>query len=442
MIRFFAIAGVLLAATTASADVNPNDISISAFNPEDAVAPTSVVEGGGVKIGEGTVLRPVFGVETGFVSNVFYQAPSENPTAAGLLRLMAQVGTASLGSDRLSPSATVQDAEPSQGSFEYRASVRASYDLMLSQNNAVASTGGLGLGASLHGLTNPGGRLSLGIDDDFNRLIRAANYETDANTNRDINKLRLLLLYHPSDRSIGGYAYYTNTLDIFERAQFPDRMTNVLGVHPQWRWLPNTQLYLDLSWGINNALSEGTTVKKVTSYPLTTRAGIATLLSVKTTLNLDAGYTNGFYSSGANFSAPVIGAQLGYRYSPLGHISFGYNLVYEDSLNANYYRDHVIRASLQQLFVPFVVMLQPEIHFRQYNGVLATVPGLMGADTRNDTIFAFVGGIHYSFRNWIAATLNYRFATVQTNYMYTGAGIMDDPSFVRHELLLGVRAAL
>jgi hypothetical protein len=54
-----------------SADINPNDISISSFNPEDAVAPSSTIEGPGIKIGEGTVLRPVFGIETGFVSNVF-----------------------------------------------------------------------------------------------------------------------------------------------------------------------------------------------------------------------------------------------------------------------------------------------------------------------------------------------------------------------------------
>jgi hypothetical protein len=440
MIRFFTALGVLLTATAAYADVNPNDISIGTFNPEDAIAPVSAVEGAGLKVGEGTVLRPVVGLETGFVSNVFYE--ENQPTGAGLLRLLVQMGTGSLSSQRLQPTSTVDEQEPNTGSLEYRVNVRASYDFMLSSNNDVTGTGGLGLGASFHGLTNPSGRLSFGIDEDFSRLIRAANYETDANTNRDINRLRLLLLYHPRDRSVTGFLYYTNGLDFFERDEFPDRMQNIFGVHPQWRWLPNTQLYLDLSWGVNNAISEGTQVNKVTSFPLTTRAGLQTLLSLKTTLNLDAGYTNGFYSSGENFSAPVIGASLGYRYSPLGHISLGYNLVYEDSINANYYRDHVARMSLQQLFVPFVVMVQPEVHFRQYVGINTAVPDLMGPDTRDDLIFAVVGGVHYTFRNWIAATLNYRFSSVSTSYMYTGPGGADDPSYVRHELLLGVRAAL
>jgi hypothetical protein len=50
--------------------------------------------------------------------------------------------------------------------------------------------------------------------------------------------------------------------------------------------------------------------------------------------------------------------------------------------------------------------------------------------------------MQYNFRNWFAATANNRFSTVQTNYMYMGSGGVDDPSFARHELLFGVRAAL
>jgi opacity protein-like surface antigen len=342
----------------------------------------------------------------------------------------------------MAPTATVEDSEAPAASLEYRANLRVSYDLMLSSNDTVSDVGGLGIGASLHGLTNPQGTWSFGFDDDFTRLIRAANYETSSNVNRNLNTLRLLALYHPRGRSLGGFLYYQNTVDIFERDQLPDRMSNRLGVRPQWRWLPNTQIYADLSWGVNNAIDNGDQVNKVTSYPLSLRAGLATLLSLKTTFNIDAGYTNGFYSSGPSYSAPVIGFTLGHRYSPLGRASVGYTYTNEDSVNANYYSDHVIRASFQQLLVPFVVMLQPEVHFRTYSGINTAVPGLMGPDSRNDLIFALVGGMHYNFRNWFAATANYRFSTVQTNYMYMGSGGVDDPSFARHELLFGVRAAL
>jgi hypothetical protein len=432
---------VSLMVSTAAADpVSGSDISIDQFNPEDAVAPVSSVEGPGVKVGEGTVLRPVFGAETGYVSNVFYENTDERP--AGILRLLAQVGVASLGSKRLHPSATVQDEDTNLGQLEYRANLRLSYDFMLTDNNAASETGGLGIGASLHGMVNPMGKIAFGFDDDFYRLIRAANFETDANTNRDINNLRLLLMYKPRGSAINGYLYYQNVLDIFERDEqsFADRMTHRVGLHPQWRFFPQTQAFLDLSIGYTSALDNDS--NKVSSYPMILRAGLATLLSVNTTLNLDAGYTNGFYSSGSSYSAPVLGASLGYRYSPFGRVTLGYSWLYEDSINANYYRDHVIRGSIQHVISPIGVMVQPEVHFRQYSGINTAFPNIMGPNTRDDVIFAVIAGVHYNFRSWFLATLNYRFSTVQTDYMYTIDGQTDDPSFARHELLAGVRVAL
>lgn len=442
MTRFFLSFAVLTAvvAEASAQGVSPSNAVIDSFDPDNATAPISAVEGPGIKVGEGTVLHPVFGLETGYVSNVFYQ--STDPTGAGLLRLLAQIGTGSLTDQRL---ATVGgDAEnEDRGSFQYRADVRASYDLMLSGTEAVSGTGGLGVGASLHGIANPMGALSFGFDEDFVRLIRAANFETDANTNRDVNNLGLKLIYHSREHSIGGYLYYNNTIDIFERSQqdFADRMFNRVGLHPTWQWLPQTQIYLDVSQGVVTSIgSSNTAPQKVTSYPFTALAGISTLFTLKTTFNLFGGYTNGFYSSGPNFSAPTVGAQVGYRYSPLGRATLSYSLEYDDSINANYYRDHIIQASLQQMFVPFLLMVQPELHFREYNGVNI----VMGPPTRDDVIFAVVAGAQYNFRDWFAATLNYRFATIQTDYRYmpNGGGIVSDPSYVRHELLLGLRVAM
>ena len=449
MTRFLAgiLALVALGSTAGAQGVtDPNSVAIATFDPDNAVAPSSALEGPGVKVGEGTVLRPVFGVETGFVSNVFYQ--QTNTTGAGLLRLLAQIGTSSLSTQRLSNG---EGSTADLGAFQYRADVRASYDFMIAGTGAgsesVSGTGGLGLGASLHGLVNPMGRWSVGIDEDFLRLIRAANFETDANTDRDVNTFGLKVLYHPTDHSVGGFLYYNNTIDIFERSSqaFADRMSNRVGIHPQWQWLPQTQIYADISEGIVSSVGSsptgsGNAPQKVTSYPLVAYAGIATLFTLKTTLNLFGGYTNGFYSSGPNFSAPTLGAALGYRYSPLGRVTLQYLLQYQDSINANYYRDHVIQLSLQQFVAPFVLMVQPEVHFREYNGVNA----VMGAPVRDDTIFAAVAGIQYNFRNWMAASLNYRFSAVETNYRYMplGGGPTDDPSYVRHELLLGLRVAL
>jgi hypothetical protein len=443
MRRLFAPLALLVAATgVAAADITPNGISITSFDPEDAVAPVSTVEGPGVKIGESTVIHPVVGFETGFVSNVFYSA--DNPTPGGVLRLLAQVGAGSLEGIRLSSPNESDDNGQNGGEFQYRASVRASYDEMLggsdSSGQAVGDTGGLGLGALFRGLANPMGTWSFGFNEEFVRLIRAANFETDANTNRDINTLALRVLLHPHDSTLGGWLSFTNTVDVFERSQqqFANRMLNQGDLYVQWRWLPQTTLFGDVSFGINGGIGSS---KKVSSFPLTVQAGIQTLLSLKTTFSFHGGYTNGFYSTGQSYSSPTIGADLGYRYSPMGRIALTYDWMYEDSVNANYYRDHVVRMWLQQLVVPFVFMAQPEIHFREYSGVSTIVPGAM--DTRDDTIISVVAGVHYIFRNWIAGTLDYRFTDVSTNFRYmAGTTPNENPSFVRHELLLGMRIAM
>ena len=431
-----AIAGAQSAPATSESAFNP--VSIGSFDPDQAVAPMSVVEGPGVKVGEGTVLHPIFGIETGFVSNVFY-VPT-NPQAASLLRLLAQIGTGSLSDARLKPNGGDEDL----GSFQYRADLRASYDLLLSNNEAVTGTDGLGVGATLRMVVNPMGRWAFGATEDYTRLIRAANFETDADTNRDINNVGLNLLFHPRDSSFGGSLYYVNTIDVFERSQqaFADRMFNRLGLHPTWQWLPQTQVYADVSQGIVTGIgtSNGAAPSKVTSLPFAAQLGISTLLTIKTTFNLYAGYTNGFYRSGPSFSAPLLGAQLGYRYSPLGRAVLAYALQYQDSINANYYRDHIIQLLIEHTINPFVIMIQPEVHFREYDGVTAVA----GPPTRDDVIFAAVAGAQYNFRNWIAATLSYRFTDVSTDYRYMplGGGALTDPSYVRHEVLLGLRVAM
>src|SRR5690349_14328544 len=100
MTRLFATALFLVIGGTAAAQPS-GEISITSFDPENAVAPVSTVEGRGIKIGEGTVLHPVFGMETGVISNVFYEDTDTH--AAGVLRLLAQIGTGSLSRERLTP---------------------------------------------------------------------------------------------------------------------------------------------------------------------------------------------------------------------------------------------------------------------------------------------------------------------------------------------------
>ncbi len=438
MTRLYASLGLLVALeSVAFADFTPTDSPVASFDPDDAVAPITAVEGPGIKIGEGTVLHPAFGLETGYTSNVFYSAT--NPTGAGVLRAIAQIGAGSLTGARMN-AAGDSDA-PVEPGFEYRASVRLSYDAILSSNSAASDTGGLGVGATFHGVVNPVGPWTLGVDEDFSRIIRAANFETSTNVNRDINLFNLNVLWHPVDRSISGFVYYNNTLDIFEQNEgvYPDRLQHHFGVHPQWKIFPETQVYIDVSGSVDTGL--GTTTKE-SAFPLVAVAGVQTLLTLDLSLSGQVGYTNGFYTGGPTYSAPTGGATLGWRYMRTGRVTLNYNWLYADSINANYFRDEVISAVVAQQVGPLTFELQPELHFREYDGIATIVPGAV--DTRDDTIVSIIAGVHYIFRNWIAATLDYHFTDVSTDYRYPATAIGEpfDPSYVRHDILLGVRLAL
>lgn len=447
MTRLVLVAGLVgLAAAPAYADgAYPDNVpgisnTAPGLTPEGVLAPISIVEGAGVKIGEGTVLHPIVGFETGYVSNVFYNASNENPAGAAILRLVAQIGTGSLSAQRLAPTSPEDLSEPQNqnpGSFTYRADLRASYDFYLSGNDAVTSQDGLGLGAVLRGVVLPQRTWSLLYLEDFERLIRPTNFESNQQLNRDVNHVQLGLQFAPRDLSLSGLLHYENIIDLFESdgSRFANRIENSLGVTASWRFRPLTVLFADITESYNTGLDADS--RKVNSYPLIATTGIQTLLTLNTTFVARVGYTNGFYSAGPSYSAVVGGVQLGYRYAETGRVTAMYDYNHQDSINANYYRDHDIRLLLEQQFVPFVLTVQPEVRLRHYDGV-QMVEGT-GPNTRDDVIFTVSVGARYNFRDWFAAVVQYQLSDDQTDYRDP---MGDNPSFVRHELVAGVRAAL
>jgi hypothetical protein len=438
MTRLALISGLLLGALSVPAAASPDEIDgISETGPSimpgGIMAPVSIVEGPGVKVGEGTVLHPIVGAETGFVSNAFFE--EANPVAAGILRLVAQIHTASLSKQRLAVPEGAE-IEENHGSHEYRAGLRLSYDFYLSGNDYLQAQGGLGVGALLRGHVRPQATWSFLYLDNFERVIRAANFESEVRTNRDINRLQLGVQYAPRGRSISGLLRFENVVDFFEdeTQRFANRMQNSAGLTISWRFRPVTVFFGDVTQGYFSGLGDEST--KVSSYPLTATVGVQTLFTLKTTLVARIGYTNGFYSAGPNYSAVVGGLQFGYRYAPHGRITGLYEYLHQDSINANYFRDHAVRLDLEQGFAPVLLTVAPELRIRHYEGVMQVLPG--SADTRDDLILALTAGVRYHFRASVAALVEYRLTSVQTDFSIMG----DDPSYVRHEIVVGVRAAL
>jgi hypothetical protein len=432
--------GLAFATGTASAEDAPEPM-----NPGDLVSPTAIVQGAGVKVGEGTVVHPTIGVETGVVSNVFYEQDSAAANAAGILRILAELSTGTLPGERTSirnadatdPAEQVREV----GALQYLASLYATWDQYLSTNDSVQSQGGLGGGFLLKGVVNPQKTFSISFLEHFDRVLRETNFESADNTNRDVNRIGLRLNYQPHGRNLGGYLYWRNVIDYFEQdnQQFANRFQNTFGLRLNYQWLPLTRVYGDVSIGVFQGL--GSESDKVTSYPLEAVAGIQTALTINTTVNARVGYTQGFYTEGADFATVTGGVQLGYRYSPLGRVTIMYSYDHTDSINANYYRDHLLKLHIDQQFVPFAVEAAAEMRLRHYENTLE-MDTVSGTNTRDDVIGSASLGIRYMFRGWIAGVATYQGSVVATDFRYdAGGGELDDPSYVRHTLLVGLRAA-
>jgi hypothetical protein len=448
LILFASIGSSLLAAPALAEDA-PESVT-ELVNPA-----TTNAMGAGVKVGEGTVIHPVIGIETGVVNNVFYEESGGNiePNTAGLLRILAELSTGSLPTERTA--ITNRDAtDPGEqaleaGKLQYLASAYLSWDQYLSTNDAVQDQGGLGGGVLFKGIANPRKPISFAFFEHFSRQIRAANFETADDTNRDVNQLALRLNYQPRGRSLGGYVYWRNLIDYFEDSdqQFVNRFQNTFGARVNWQWLPLTRIYVDANIGVYNQLGDEMSslgTQKIDSVPIQAVAGIMTALSLNVTVNGRFGYTHGGYSSGPSYDTVTGGVQLGFRYSPRGRVTVMYNYDHQDSVNANFYRDHLLKLEINQQFVPFAVDLGGELHLRRYQGVtdVTGVVPLDGSNIRDDVIGAINAGARYMFREWFAAVATYQFSAIATDFEYdAGGGFIDDPSYLRHQLMVGVRAA-
>jgi hypothetical protein len=415
-----------------------------------AASATAIVEGPGIKIGEGTVVHPILGAETGVIANVFRE--DDGGVSSGILRLIGEIGVGSLSPQRLemaqgplsarngSEEDSLTETSPSKGDVEFRADLSLTYDEYLTTNANVRTQRDLAVAAGIRAIFFPVGTWAIAVDDHFTRETRPTNFESRSGTDRDINTARIQLLFQPRQRTLAAGLRFENRIDVFEAEdqQFANRLQNTLGLRVNWQFLPVTRFFADASVGFFSGLGSEST--KVSSVPLRLLTGAQSAITVNTTINTHLGFGKGFYSSGPDFTNVLFGADIGYRYSPLGRVTFLYDFDFGDSINANYYRDHAFKSTIEQQFAPFVVHASAELRFRGYRGVISDV---VGPTDRDDLIFALNLGGHYNFRDWFAATINYNLVSDQTSYEYmTVDGYADDPSYTRQELLVGVRAAL
>ncbi len=402
-----------------------------------AVAQPTIAEGPGHEIGAGTVLHPIIGLETGFISNVFYEDTS--PISSGLARLIAGISIASQENkpdEEVALVGTDSGFEPSDTPpvLDFRLGARLEYEQYLSSNDNVRDASDLRAIADLHLVIFPKGPVSFWLDDSFTRDTRPTNFESSENLNRDINHLKLGIDLRPGGGTLTFGARYENTIDRFESSanSFANRFQHTIGAKIDWQFRPFTKLFIDSSLGFFDGLGDSET--KVSSNPLRVRAGVATLLGVNTSLRLHGGYGKGYYDAGEDFASFIGGVEVAYRYSELGRVSIAYERDFKDSINANLYTDHAMRMTVNQQLGLLVFGAQASLRFREYRGISFATGGNID---RDDTIFDGRITAQYPVREWLGLSAKFHTTIDETDFRQLG----DDPGYRRFDVFAGATAA-
>lgn len=398
-----------------------------------AQAQDASVQGPGYKVSEGTVMHPTVGAETGFISNVFYE--DSTPLAAAVLRLTGNLAFSSTEIEEEEDTSEGSTGEPPK--FDFSAGLRMSYEEFLSGDASAQAQRNLGLGGDISLTIFPQGKVRFNFTDNFIRTNRPTNFESSSVLNRDVNHFKASASIQGLESSLRTTFRFENTLDIFEStgSSFANRQQSLLGARVDWQFLPITRFYLDASYGLYSALGNGT---KASSTPLRIKTGADSAITESTTLSVHAGFVKGFYSAGADYTAPIYGAEFGLRYSPVGRVTLGYGHDFDDSINGNFYSDHALTLKFDQQISRALVSFKADTRLRTYQG-LSMILG--GGSTRNDFILGLGADAGYELKEWLALSATYQTQVVATDYRSTVSGVTDDPSFARHTLMVGATAA-
>jgi hypothetical protein len=417
------------------------------LTPATAFAQEALVEGPGVQLGEGSVFHPSVSLETGYVSNVFYQ--DESPTASAVARL---IGAFSIASQAHTPEGEMEPAVETEGEevveppppsqVDFRLGGQVILLGYLTDNEAAREQSDVGVALDGDVVFLPHGDVSFRVTDEFVRDTRPRNFESTGNLNRDFNHFTTGVTLQPQGRTISAGIRYSNIIDRFESdgAAFANRLQHLIGLRGEWRLYPYTKFFADASYGFFGSLGDEELAGMEfhsASNPLRIQVGVGTALTEVTTVRAYVGYGNGFYDVGPNFSNAIGGAEFGYRYTEYGRFRLIADYNFEDSLQANFFRDYTFLANLNQQFGLFVADLDAGVRVRAYRGISPS----LGQPDRDDVIGFGAFRLAYLLRDWLAITGRLEATIDSTDYTYMAGDRVLSPEYKRYEAFLGVSAA-
>lgn len=325
----------------------------------------------GLKLGESAILHAALFADIGYDTNVLYTNQDSRPAA--VLHVGPRLSITNAERDGTRPSGIYYDVFAGLDWRKY-----LSDDEDITDQDAINPSVGGALELS------SGQTLSVLFTENFVRYTQAP-YSAGEPIVRDDNLASVGLRYAPGGGRLMLSLRYANLIDYYEGAyRDGSNMGNELLLDAGWRWLPKTSIYVQVAQGVVSYFNGD----KPTSYPLRTMAGLRGLLTEKLSLNLGAGYSNAFYSSGDNpsgFGNVGIVAEVNYAIDLLSRAGVGYRHDFVNSpFVGQFYDMDAVYAVYQQLIASRVATyLYGRYENRRFRGVVDPTTGAAVGRTDN-----------------------------------------------------------
>jgi hypothetical protein len=382
----------------------------------------------GLKVSDGVLMHVGVGAEAGYDSNVFYQ--QTGALASPLLRVVpfVELNTAARGG--AVPSGLFFDLS---GSLTYREYL--SSDPQIRAQRAFMPS----LGATLDFGSDQA--LSLLVGESFARTEDPPYQAFGTPYVRDNNTAFGQVNWAPGGGRLVAALRYTNLIDYFETNNLlgSSAITHDLMLDVSWKWLPKTAVYVNVRQGYISYFQDG----RATSFPLRAIAGMRGLLTPKLTLNIGAGYANGFYSDVNGATGPVgirgalnVLAEVTYRPTIETIAVLGYRHDFQNAILSDFYYVDAVYLNISQAIAGRVGLgLSARYESRSFNNFLgasgAPVPGATG---RHDNYVQAGVNLDYHIQNWSYAGISYSLMKNDSDFVpppSTGSTVIGAPIYTK-----------
>ncbi|MSP90303.1 MAG: hypothetical protein EXR79_00620 [Myxococcales bacterium] len=303
---------------------------------------------------------PAQAKERGIRSGDFTLHPSLNLTGHHDTNLFNVSGDETIASIRpatslrVVPKLALSNDASNNVAFTFESSLDAR--IYISDVESISAQTGVGGAVHLDAAFGARKALAFSVFDNFNRSLRANNWDTKESLNSNANEAGVRVEFHPGEiperRPLNVAfmaAYAMDRFDNFSAGQRDAVRTRLTG---SWRFLPKTAAVLDSSWDFSYLTDSAKTLEKrglaSSSQPFRAKLGLAGALTKRISLEVGAGWGLSNHDVGESYNSFLAGLSIGVRASETTRLLFGYTHDFRDAFFGNYVDTHRIGTQLRQ----------------------------------------------------------------------------------------------